>query len=1007
MKYKILFITSLLLTSFSLVAQNLVTGTITDETGQPIPGVNILEKNTTNGTVSDFDGNYSIKVNDDATIVYSYVGFKTQEILVDGKNIIKVVLLTDDSQLEEVVLIGYGSVKRDKITSSISSVKGEEIAKVVASNPAEALQGKAAGVQVLSSGGNPGASPQILIRGITSNNGSQPLIVVDGVMLPSGSSLNFINPGDIENFQILKDASASAIYGSRASNGVVLITTKRGKKGKAVINIDISHGAQQLEKINMAGAEEYIQVVNLRRTNDGNQPLYDPNDITTDTDWWDEVIENYAPITNVNVRASGGSEKINYAGSLSFFDQQSNYTKGWYQKVTGRFNVDFKISDKVTLKQDLSPRMERYENTPSILYNLLRIDPLTDVYLPQSERVGRNIYSIYAPSNNSVPNPVGTVARSFNETSFFGFFSNTQLDYDITPELTFSSQFGLNISQSGTDAFQPEYYTTPNQQNEINTVYRNTSQSLDYVVNNTLNFTKTINEKHYLNALVGLLYDSQNYNYLNGSREGVPDSENQDLWYIDAATGEGITVNNNESTDNILSGIFRAIYSFDNKYFITASTRVDQSSRFPKDNRTGVFTSTSFAWDVDSEEFFESNVIDNLRLKVGIGEVGNQNISRNGQFFSVGSDSFVFGDERVVGSYLSQFGNTRLKWETVEDQNLGLEMSFFDNALDFSVEVYKRTSKDLLFNVELPNYTGIPGLVAQNVGSFESKGIDFQIGYNKTMGDFTLGLDLNVSTNESKAKTLAPGNEQIFGQNRSDLGNRFIKITEEGETVGLFYGFKTDGIFQNQTEINSHSSESGDLIQPNAQPGDLRFVDANNDGVLNDDDLQVIGNPFADFYGGLTVNMGYKNFDLSMQWYGTYGNDVFNYPTTFLYSGLQDVNVIEGALDNVWSSTNTGAEYPRLTQQDRNGNYQRPSDLFIEDGSYLRLRNIQLGYNFNIKGFQKCRLYVSGQNLITITNYSGFDPEVAAGGNVINDFGIDYARNPITKTYLLGLNLTL
>ncbi|GIZ09379.1 TonB-dependent receptor [Flavobacterium sp. UMI-01] len=1007
MKRAILIIMGFLLVGFSAVAQHTVKGTIKDENGQPIPGVNILEKNTTNSSASDLDGNYLIKVGNKATLVFSYIGFKTQEVVVNGRQMIPVKLIEDSAQLEEVVVIGYGSVRRDEITSSIVTVKGEDIAKTTASNPAEALQGKAAGVQVLSSGGSPGASPQILVRGITTNNGSQPLIVLDGVMLPDGTSLNFLNPADIENFQILKDASASAIYGSRASNGVVLISTKRGKEGKSIVNVDLSYGMQHMQKINMAGADEYIKVVNLRRTNDGAQPLYDPANFNTDTDWWNEVIENYAPITNANVRASGGSEKINYAASVSFFDQQSNYDKGWYQKVTGRFNVDFKISDKVKLKQDLSPRIERYENTPGALYNLLRIDPLTEVYLPQSERIGRNSYSIYAPSKNNVPNPVGNIARQFNETFFFGFFSNTQLDYKITPELTFSSQLGLNVTNAQTDVFTPQYFTTPNQQNEINNIARNTNRNFDYVLNNTINFKKTIKEKHFMNFLGGILYDAQNFNYLNASRDGVPDNENPDLRYLDAALGEGITVNGNEAQDNILSGIFRTIYSYDNKYYFTGSVRVDQSSRFPKNNRTGVFSSASFAWDIDSEKFFKSSVINNLRLKVGVGEVGNQNISRTGQFFSVGSDSYVFNGERVVSSFLSQFGNTNLKWETVSDKNIGIETSLFDSALDFSFEYYKKTSKDLLFNVELPNYTGIPGLVAQNVGSFESEGFDAQLGYNKKMGDFTLGLNFNISTNKSKAVALAPGNEQIFGQNRPDLGGRFIKISELGQTVGLFYGFKTDGIFQNQTELNSHTSNDGTAIQPNAKVGDLRFVDNNKDGLLNDDDLQVIGNPFADFYGGLTANLQYKNIDFSMQWYGTFGNDVFNYPSTFLYSGVQDVNVAEGALNKVWTPENTGAKYPRLTQLDRNGNYQRPSDLFIEDGSYLRLRNVQLGYNFNIKGFQKCRLYVSGQNLFTLTKYSGFDPEVAAGGNVINDFGIDYARNPVTKTYLLGLNLTL
>lgn len=1009
MRYTRLLLILFLFINSVIIAQGkkVVTGKIIDENGEPIVACTVMVKNSSNAVISDFDGNYEIQASEQDILEFSYLGYTAQDILIGAKSVIDVVMVLDNTQLDEVVLIGYGSVSRDKISSSIVTVEGEDLAKSIASSPAEALQGKAPGVQVLSGGGNPGASPQIVIRGITSNNGTAPLIVVDGVMLPPDTSLNFINPSDIDSFQILKDASASAIYGSRASNGVVLITTKRGKKGKTTINADVSYGIQTLDKIQMANADEYIQVVNMRRTNDGNVPLYNADDYTRSTDWWDQTIENYAPITNTNLRASGGTEKISYSGSVSFFDQQSNYIKGWYQKVTGRFNVDFKLSDQVRLKQDLSPRMERYENTPNQLYSVLRIDPLTDVYLQQNDRVGLNKYSIYDASNNQVPNPVGVIARSFNETQFIGFFSNTQLEYDITPDLTFTSQLGLNISNSRTDAFTPRYYMTPTQQNEINTVRRNTSERLDYVINNTLNYKNTFEGGHYVNVLAGVLYDSQTSNYLNASRDGVPDDENSDLRYIDAATGEGMTVASNEGVDNIFSGILRGIYSYDNRYFLTGSVRMDQSSKFPKNNRTGVFSSVSFAWDIDSENFFNSDLISNLRLKIGTGEVGNQNINRNGQFFAIGSGDYVLGSNRVVTNYLSSFGNTALKWETVRDQNLGLEVALLDGDLTLSAELYKKTSEDLLFNVESPNYTGIPGLVAKNVGSFESKGIDFQVGYNKTLKDWSFGVDFNLSSNKSSVKELAPGNEQIFGQKRSDLGNRFIKITEVGQTVGLFYGFETAGLFQNQTEINAHSSENGALLQPNAKPGDLIFRDANNDGVLDDDDMKVIGNPFADFYGGLTANATYKNFDFMMQWYGSFGNDVFNYPSTFMYSGVQDVNVASGAINKVWTPENTGAEYPRLTQQDRNGNYLRPSDLFIEDASYLRLRNIQVGYSVKIPNIQKCRIYISGQNLLTLTKYSGFDPEVAAGGNVINDFGVDYARNPVRKTYLIGLNLTL
>ncbi|WP_088323820.1 SusC/RagA family TonB-linked outer membrane protein [Polaribacter tangerinus] len=1008
MKQLIIIIISVLCFSFSATAQKTVKGTITDELGEPIPGVNILEKNTSKGTFSDFDGKFTISVDEKATLVFSYLGFKTQEVSVNDRSQITVKMISDETQLDEIVVIGYGSVKKDKIATSIATVDGSEISKQVASNPAEALQGKAAGVQVLSSGGSPGASPRIVIRGITTANGStNPLIVIDGILQPDGTSLNSVNSQDIDSFQILKDAAASAIYGSRASNGVVLITTKRGKAGKTVVGVDLSYGVQYWQKIESADAQEYMRIMNTRRTNDGNAPLFDPNNFQGEgTDWWNEVVQNFAPVLNANVRVSGGSEDLKYSGSVSVFDQQANYSKGFYQRITGRFNVDYKISDKVTLKQDLSPRIEKWENTPNLLFNSMRIDPLTPVFIPQSERVGRNQYSIYGLSQNLVPNPVAQLARQFNENDFFGFFSNTQLDYKIAPSLTFRSQLGLNISRQTSQTFNPEYFIGPNRQLEINNLTKTVTNNFDYVLNNTITFDKTLNDKHYLNITGGIVFDSENWDYLRGYSDGIPSNTNMNLWQLDAAEGETIRANANKATDNILSGVFRTIYSYDNRYFFNGSVRVDKSSRFPKNGRTGVFSSVSFAWDIDSEDFFKSETINNLRVKVGAGEVGNQNISRNGQFFSIGSGDFVFGGDRVVANFLSQFGNPNLRWETVRDKNFGISMGLFNNEITIEAEYYEKTSEDLLFSVETPNYTGIPGTVAQNVGSFQSKGFDLTLGYNKSWNDFKLNANLTFSTNESKAIELAPGNEVILGQRRPRLGNRFVKITELGETVGLFQGYQTAGIFQNQTQLNSHTSEDGTIIQPNAQVGDLIFVDQNGDGVLNDDDLTTIGNPFPDFYGGLNLNMSYKNFDFSMQWYGTFGNDVFNINTEYIRAGTQNLNVLAGLENLVWSPTNTGAQYPRLTELDRNGNYQNPSDIFIEDGSYLRLRNIQLGYNFKLKGVNKFRLYIAGQNLLTFTKYSGFDPEVSSGG-IINGLGVDASRNPVAKTFLLGLNLTL
>ena len=1010
MKHSILIIMGFLLVGFSAIAQKSVAGTVLDENGRPIPGVNILEKNTANGAVSDFDGNYTINVGGNATLVFSYIGYKAQEILVGDKQQINITMLADNQKLDEVVVIGYGSARKKEVTSSISTVDGESLQKLTVGNAAEALQGLASGVQVVSAGGAPGASPSILIRGITTfNNDKSPLIVVDGVMLPSGTNLNFLNPQDIKDFQILKDASAAAIYGSRASNGVILITTKRGKLGKAVVTVDASSGLSSIKKVKLANAQEYAAVVNQRRLNDGSLPKFTDEEIAgfgEGTDWWNETLSDFASVQNYNIGVSGGSEDLKFLGSIGYFDEQSHYTKGFRKKLTSRFNIDYKISEKVTFQQDLSTRYEKWENTPNLFYNTLRIEPLTDVYVPIDDREGRNEFSIFDRSDIGVPNPVANVARSFGGSTFFGLSTNTRLSYKPIDGLNIQSQFGFNFKNNRADNFNPEFFIHPNEQRIVNNVSRNMSNNFDWVWNNTVTYKKVIDD-HSFSLIAGLVLDEQRWNYVSAFREDIPGQENEALRYIDAATGENMSVGANESVRTMFSYLGRLMYNFKDKYFLTAAVRRDASSVFPTENKWGTFPSVSVGWSIADESFFKVPVVSSLRLKAGYGQLGNQNINPASRFFGIGDSNYAFGGQRVVTNILNRFGNEDLKWETVEDVNIGLEGSLLDQRLTFSIENYKRSSVDLLFQVEPPNYTGIPGTIAQNVGSMESKGWDISVGYADVVNKFTYSVNANVSTNKSQLTDIAPGIEELFGQQRSDLGNRFLKISRPGEIAGLFYGFKTAGIFQNQTEINAHSSEAGDLLQPKAVPGDLRFVDYNKDGKLNDDDLTIIGNPFPNFTAGLNLDFSYNNWDLSMQLYGVFGNDIINYTNLFAHSAINDVNVHAGTLDKVWSPTNTGAEFPRLSLLDRNFNYQTPSDLLVEDGTFVRMKNLQIGYNIPVQGIRKLRVSLSGQNLFTITKYSGFDPEVSAGGNIINGYGVDYASYPLTRTFLLALNFSL
>ncbi|MEQ8582611.1 MAG: TonB-dependent receptor [Marinoscillum sp.] len=1000
-----------LLTAFTFMlaltawAQQQVSGTVSAE-GESLPGVTILEEGTTNGTITDMDGKFKFTLQgENPVVVVSMVGFKTERIAIAGQSSLNISLTEDVHDLEEVVVIGYGTATKKEITSSISTVKGEDLTKMTVGNVSETMQGLASGVQVISGGGGPGASPQILIRGIVTNRDTSPLIVVDGVALPQGSNLNFLNPSDIDNIQILKDASATSIYGTRASNGVIIINTKRGKSGEPEFSFSASYGLKGLEKPQVADAQEYARVMNARAVSDGLPEPYDLSTINESTDWWEEVYKDNASVENYNLQLSGGSSKLNYLSSIGYHKSKSHLEKGYWERITGRVNIDYSITDKLFLQQDFNPRYEHWENTPNQFWSTLRIDPLTPVYIPVDERDGRNEFSIYARSNNYVWNPVGSVNRSFNETRFFGFFSNTNLEYDITDFLSVSSRIGLNFGQTRNEVFNPQFVIEPNlEENQQSSVATQFNHTFSYVWNNLATFNKSFGD-HKLNATVGYTAEYYQENYLRGSRTDIILNDEK-FRYLDATTGESIQANGNEDANSLMSYLGRVMYNYDQKYFVSASYRRDGSSRFPTANQWANFFSTSAAWDISSESFFNVPFVSNLKLKAGFGQVGNQNIPSSAFLFLVEDGSYVFGEneDRVITNQITQFGNSNLQWETVQDVNVGIEAGLFKDQVTVSVERYVKESKDLLFATTLPLYTGSPSNIMQNVGSFESKGWDISVGYNNQIGDWQINALATVNTNESRAKALAPGNDQLLAQKQEVLGNSFLKITQLGEVVGLFYGYETDGIFQNQTEINSHSSDNGDLVQPSAQPGDLKFVDQNNDGQLNEDDLTIIGNPFPDFYAGLNVSAAYKNIDFTMQWYASIGNDVYNYMKYFQTSGAGSTNVRKGLFNDVWSESNLDASIPRLTENDPNGNFKRSSDYFVEDGSYARLKNLQVGYTINSVKNTKMRVYVSGQNLWTITKYSGFDPEVTSGG-IINGYGMDYGGYPMNRTFVLGLDL--
>ena len=1006
MKKYLILLALTMLSTIALLAQNSTKGQVVSEEG-PLPGVTILEQGTTNGTITNVEGEFKINLSDEnAVLMISYVGFQRKLIPYNGQSDLgEIQLEVDNTNLEEVVVIGYGTAKKKEISSSIATVEAKDLTRMTVGNVSESLQGLASGVQVVNAGGSPGSAPQILIRGVVSNSGTAPLIVVDGIPLPEGSNLNFLNPSDIKEMQILKDGSAASIYGTRASNGVILITTLRGKQGKASITGSGSFGLKELTKPSLAGAEEYAMVMNERQTNDGQPEIWDLANLIHDTDWWEEVYKDFAVVQNYNLQINGGSDKMNYLASMAYFRDDSHLKKGYYERITGRFNIDYSVNDHLFIQQDFNPRYEHWENTPNLFSSVITIDPLTPVFVPFDERDGRNEFSIYARSNNTVWNPVGAVARDFNKSYFFGLFTNTNVTYEITNGLSVSSRFGLNISQNRNDVFNPKFRIFPSQEERFeSSVSSGFTHRFGYVWNNLINYEKFFGN-HSFSATAGIVFERNQINWLSGSRTDVILNDPK-FRFLNATTGDGITANGNEGANSLQSYIGRIRYSYDDRYFILGSYRRDGSSRFPKTNKWANFFSASGAWNISNESFFNVPFISNLKLKTGFGQVGNQDIPESAYLFLVDNGDFVLGEneDRVITNYISQFGNPSLQWETVEDINVGIEAALFDNSFTFGIDRYIKKSKGLLFNTSLPLYTGAPSSILQNVGSFESQGWDINLGYNKRIGKFEINANATINTNMSKASELAPGNDRILATSVGGFGNNFLKITELGNVVGLFYGYETDGIFQNQTEINSHSTDNGTLIQPVAQPGDLRFVDQNNDGVIDEADITTIGNPFPDFYSGLNFTLTYKNWDMNMQWYGSFGNDIYNFTRSYRISGVSQQNVQAGLINEVWRENNTDAKYPRLSTTDPNRNFNRSSDLFVEDGSYVRLKNMQIGYSFDLPFVQTLRLYVSGQNLLTFTEYSGFDPEVSGG--IIDGLGLDFGKYPLSRTFLLGLNVS-
>jgi TonB-linked SusC/RagA family outer membrane protein len=998
------------------VADTPITGTVLDEKGVGLPGVTIVLKGTTIGATTDANGSFTLRIptgTAGATLVVSSVGYNRQEVAVGQQTNVTVNLTVAAQALDEAVVIGYGSQEKRTVTNAVTTVQGAELAKLTVADVGSALQGKAAGVTVVGAGSEPGSTPQILIRGISTINGNSPLYVVDGLPV---NDINYLNPKDVATLTVLKDAASAAIYGSRAANGVVLITTKAGTISAPVITVDATYGVSNPTKVpKMATASEYARIMNLANANSGKPAVYaNPDQFTETTNWWDQIKQR-GITQNYSLGLSGGSDKVLYSTGLSYFKERGLVRGSDFDRLSLRVKSQYQAAKHLKVGQDLNISMtkQNYLNSGSLFRDAFNDDPITS---PRVVGTSGNPYDYYGASPTDIGNPLATVERNDDRRNQYFLVGTVYANYEFIPGLVAETRFGTNTNFYERNAFSPSYTIDANERQQVNSVTSEHNINLYWNNTNTLTYNKSLGD-HNFTALAAATFEKFSNRPLSGGGQAIP-SNDPSLRYPNAAT-TAYFANGNTYENTIASLIGRVTYDYKGRYLLSASVRRDGASVFKDNNRYGTFPSLSVGWLITDENFMKSfEAMNFLKLRASWGRVGNQNVSSltNAAYTgTIAKTYYVTGTDRTtqVASYQSNVPNPNIKWETVEDYDLGLDFGFFSNKLTATLDVFRRNTTDMIMFQALPAQAGNGYLSpVTNVGSMKTNGLDFTVGYAENKGDFTYGLSVNATRAISRIGTLANG-QALYSGNTPIFGRP--SKTEEGGYVGAFYGYQTQGIFQSQNEVDAYKSASGALIQPNAVAGDFKFADLNNDGVIDAKDQQYIGNPTPDMTFGVNLNLGYKGFDLQASLIGSLGNDVVNANKGWWYSGSYNYNKIAGLEDLAWHGAGTSNSVPRITANDNNQNLTRFSNFYVEDGSYARLRNLQVGYTFRKEMMSalhmaSLRLYVSGQNLFTFTKYSGVDPEIGYGrsytdGSSALNRGVDLGNYPTMRTYLVGANI--
>ena len=965
-----------------------VQGVVKDQTGETVIGASVMEKGTTNGTITGIDGDFSLNMSSNGTLVVSFVGYKTQEVQVKGQKQLQVVLSEDAEMLDEVVVIGYGTMKKSDLTGAVSSIGNKDIKDSPVSNLGQAIQGKISGVQIVDAG-KPGDNVSIKIRGLGSINNCDPLVVIDGV--PTDLGLSSLNMADVERLDVLKDASATAIYGSRGANGVVMITTKRGTEGKGKLAVSANYSFQNATNVpSLLNAAQYAELSNDMMVNSGRNPnpeWANPSELGAGTDWMDELLRT-GVMQNYTVSYSGGNEKSHYYVSGGFLDQSGIVKSVNYRRFTFQSNSDAQVLKWLKFSNNITFSADTKKSGSYNIGDALKALPIYPVKNEDGSWSGPDGNSEWYGSTR---NPIGPTELNKSQTDGYNFLANLTAELTFTKWLKFKSTFGYDAKFWFIDNFTPKYNWKPTPTEETSR-YKSDNKSFTYLWDNYFLFDHTFAEKHRVGLMAGMSAQWNTNDYLNAQKnvfmfDNVHEMDNGEEMYA---------IGGNETEWALLSYMARVNYSYEDRYLLTATIRRNGSSCFGKKHRWGTFPSVSVAWRASQVKWFPKNdYINDLKVRAGYGVTGSQaSVGNYSYLASYNTSVYPFGISSGNQTALvsSTLANPYIHWEEVAQTNIGFDASLFNSRVMFSFDAYLKETRDMLVKASIPITSGFEDTTTTytNAGKVRNQGIEMSLHTINLTGELGWETNLTATYNKNKIKDLNSDVPYYINQ----INNSYVTMLAKDYPINVFYGYVTDGIFQNQSEVNTHA------VQPGAEPGDIRFRDLNNDGVINDSDRTVIGNPNPSWLFSMNNSLSYKGFELSVFLQGIAGNKIYNANNIDNTGMAAAYNQTTDVLKR-WQGEGTSNSMPRAVFGDPNQN-TRVSDRFVENGSYLRLKNITLSYTFPKQWLQKAqienaRLSLSCENVATITGYSGFDPEVGING-------IDQNRYPISRTFSLGLN---